>query len=121
MSQRQIAAAYRRSLKTVYKHLTKEQYRLVKLLEQIKQHEKDLATAERSLKLRYGKDWRRDEEAKKDGDYDMFYWLLNDVDKLNRKASRLADKYGLDIEEVMRFHNRMNQAHSASMVGASAY
>ena len=121
MGQRQIDAAFRRSLKTVYKHLSPPQYRLVKAQEQFDQHEKDMAVIERSMIFRYTHDWRRRPEARQDEDYNLFYWLLNDMDKLDDRITRLENKYDLDREVVMRYHNRMNQAHSASMVGASSF
>ena len=121
MGQRQIDAAFRRSLKTVYKHLSPPQYRLVKAVEQIAQHDKSLTVVERTLKHYYGTDWRHDKEAQADHDYAFFFWLLEDSERLNKKIARLEAKYELNEGEVMRFHNRMNQAHSASMVGASSF
>lgn len=121
MSQHQIDAAYRRSLKTVYKHLTRPQYRLVKLLEQIEQNNKECAGIERRLQTRYGEEWRKSEHAQRFMDYDIYMQMQADNITLSEKVSRLENKYGLDRDDVMDFHRRMNQAHSAAMVGASAY
>lgn len=118
MTQRQIDAAYRRSLKTVYKHLSPEQKQLVKAMEQIEQNDKELRILGRSLIFRYGQDWRRVEESKASKDYELFMALCLDNIKQSEKVSRLEEKYSLDREEVMSYHHRMNQAHSASMVGA---
>jgi hypothetical protein len=118
MTQRQIDAAYRRSLKTVYKHLTRPQYRLVKLLEQIEQNDKDIREIERHLIATYGPDWRKLPYAPQWEDYRLYMYLnLNNI-TLAGKVSRLEDKYSLDSEEVLAFHNKMNQMHSAAMVGA---
>jgi hypothetical protein len=121
MTQRQIDAAYRRSLKTVYKHLTRPQYQLVKLMEQIEQNNKECVGIERRLQTRYGEGWRKSEHAQRFMDYDIYMQMQADNITLSEKVSRLETKYSLDRDEVMAFHNKMNQAHSASMVGASAY
>jgi len=118
MTQRQIDAAYRRSLKTVYKHLTPPQYRLVKLMEQIEQNNKDICEIEHHLIATYGPNWRKSPYAPQWEDYWLYMYINFNNITLAKKVSRLEDKHGLDRDEVMAFHNQMNQQHSAAMVGA---
>ena len=110
MSQRQINAAHVRSLKTTYKHLDPVQKRLVKAYEQIEICNLDLYRCEKHLKSKYGEFWRKNKDAQFESDYEVFYFCLLEIEKLNARINRIEEKYNLDRLEVIKFHRTVNSA-----------
>lgn len=105
MTQKQINAAYNRSLKTTYKHLSPVQKRLVKLQEQIEQNDKDIMMIERALIKTHGDNWRK---AVENSDTELFFSLNLDNIKLSEKITRIEEKHNLDRTEVMKYHRMCN-------------
>jgi hypothetical protein len=110
MSQKQINAAYKRASKMSYRWFTPEQKRLIKKMERIALNDKDCRIIERAMLKRHGDNWRNNRNAKKEGNYDLFFELLLENIKLNESISRLEDKYGLDRTEVMKQFYALNRA-----------
>jgi hypothetical protein len=107
MTQRQINAAYARSLKTVYKHLNPVEYRLVKLHEKAEGNDKSIGNIERYNLRNYGADWRRNPEAP---DVDLFFQLCAENLRITERISRIEDKHGIERECVIAKHTDFNRA-----------
>lgn len=117
MTQRQIDAAFRRSLKTSYKHLTPEQKRIVKAQERYDQLHRDIGEIYRLGQVRFGPDFRKHPGFL--DDFDLIATLEEEKSKLRQRIKRLENKHRLDCAEVMKFHRTMNSARSSAMLGGS--
>jgi hypothetical protein len=107
MTQRQINAAHRRSLKPTYKGLETAESRLVKKIEQVEQLEKSIAETYRLGKQRYGPGFRKDSRFQEDFTL-IFQWEEAKL-KLLASVSRLEDRYQLDRDVVMKKFRLLNQ------------
>ena len=98
--------------KPVYKHLTKEQYRLKKLLETKDQHDKYLDGFYATAKRRQDKaiDW----DCLSEKDLDIFDYNYKELEKINKQISDLEDKHQISSEDVLDIFNKTQNSLSVS-------
>ena len=100
--------------KPVYKHLTKEEYKLKKLLEKKEQHEKYFygangfyATVKRKNNI---VDW----DSLSEKELDIFDYNHKELEKINSQISNLEDKYSINSEDVIDKFNKTQNSLSVS-------
>ncbi|MBU0491791.1 MAG: hypothetical protein KKA73_06460 [Chloroflexi bacterium] len=107
MTQRQIDAAYRRSLKPTYRYLRPPEKRLVQAQRRIDVLERNIAATYRLGQLRYGPNFRKDPRFQED--FELIYAWEEEVEKLMARISRLEAKYDLQRDQVMALFQQVNR------------
>jgi len=110
MTQQQINMAHRRSLKSSYKDLSRQEKRIVKLQERINMLDKSIDTTYRLGFSYYGKDFRTHPRFQKD--FELIFEWETEKEKAFTKINRIEEKYGLERGEVMRMFFSYNRSRS---------
>ena len=107
MTQRQINAAHRRSLKKTYKGLTPPEKVIVKCHEKIYWLDISINNTYRLGKVSYGDDFRKHPGFQDDFER-IFDWVC-EKEKLFTKIGRLEDKHGLEYDKVIEKFRTLNR------------
>jgi hypothetical protein len=96
--------------KTTYKHLTRLEKRIVKMMERQYWLELSVRKTYRTGEAKYGIDFRNHPGFQVDFEK-IFFWDEEDME-LSEKISRLEDNHGVCREQIMKKHRLYNRGKS---------
>lgn len=109
MTQRQIDRAHRRSLKTRYSHLSKIQYRFIKLHEREQQLEKAITGIWRDITNIQPPPYLPDNTS--ETVLKKLDWILDwqkEAEKVRARKERMVEKHGIDEDRLLHMHMLSN-------------
>jgi hypothetical protein len=100
MTQRQINAAFKCSLKPTYVGLSNLEYRLIKKQERFEQLDKAVDQTYYRAWKRYGEGFRKHPDFQ--NDFELIGEWETEKEKILNSIRRMEEKYGIDRDDVIR-------------------